>query len=272
MRLRVTHETTYSYGVPANSVTQILHVAPRGHDGQFVVEWRVELNHDTRLRQATDAFGNYIHSFDLVGPIEDLTVTAAGVVETDDTNGVVRGAVERFPPALYLRDTDLTTSDVNIRQFAGKIAAQQSGQIERLHALNAAILKEMRFDSAVTDTTTLAAEAFAASHGVCQDFAHIFIAAARHLGAPARYVGGYLYQPDGDNQVAGHGWAEAYVDDLGWVAFDPAHGRSANDAYVRVAVGLDYLGAAPVRGARQGGDEERMDVRVRVEDIGAGRS
>ena len=272
MRLRITHETTYTYGVPANSVTQILHVAPRGHDGQFVVEWRVELNQDTRLRQATDAFGNYVHSFDLVGPIDNLTLTAAGVVETDDASGVVRGAVERFPPAIYLRTTDLTKSDTKIRRFADKLAAEQSSEIDRLHALNAAILKEMRFDTGATDTTTAAADAFAAGHGVCQDFAHIFIAASRYLGTPARYVGGYLFQPDGAEQEAGHGWAEALVGDLGWVAFDPAHGTSATDAYVRVAVGLDYLGAAPVRGSRQGGDDEKMEVRVLVEDIGAGRS
>jgi len=268
MRLRITHETTYKYLTPANSVTQLLHVMPRGHDGQFVVEWRVELDHDCRVRMATDAYGNYVHSFSLAGPVESLTILAAGEVETEDTSGVIRGEVERFSPTVFLRETQLTKCDTALARFAEKTAAGKSDRLSRLHAINTAILDRMRFDSRVTDTTTPAGDAFRASHGVCQDFAHIFIAAARHLKIPARYVGGYLYHPQTEDQEAGHGWAEALVDDIGWIAFDPAHGRSATDAYVRVAVGLDYLGAAPVRGARHGGTEETMSVRVVVEDIG----
>ena len=73
---------------------------------------------------------------------------------------------------------------------------------------------------------------------------------------PARYVGGYLKRSDGVvGQEAGHAWAEAFVPDLGWVAFDPTNGISATDAHVRVSVGLDYLGAAPVRGTRHGGGD-----------------
>ena len=92
---------------------------------------------------------------------------------------------------------------------------------------------------------------------MCQDLSHIFIAAARSLGVPARYIGGHFHRNDGvTEQEAGHAWAEAFVPDLGWVAFDPTNGISATDAHVRVAVGLDYLGAAPVRGTRQGGGAE----------------
>jgi transglutaminase-like putative cysteine protease len=112
---------------------------------------------------------------------------------------------------------------------------------------------------------TTAAEAFALRRGVCQDLTHLFIAAARSLGTPARYIGGYFHRADGIiRQDAGHAWAEAYVPDLGWVAFDPANGICATDAHVRVAVGLDYLGAAPVRGTRYGGGGERLAVAVHV--------
>ena len=101
---------------------------------------------------------------------------------------------------------------------------------------------------------------------VCQDLSHIFIASARSLGVPARYVGGYFFRNDGiTDQDAGHAWAEAFVPDLGWVAFDAANGISATDAHVRVAVGLDYLGAAPVRGMRYGGSGETLTVNVHVE-------
>ncbi|MCC6736738.1 MAG: transglutaminase family protein [Bauldia sp.] len=266
MRLRITHETAYRYATPASSVIQILRMAPRSHDGQFVIDWRVELDRDAGLKQSKDAFGNTLHSFALTGPLDSLTVVATGEVETDDTAGVVRGQVERFPPTVFLRDTRLTEADDAIRAFAAEVAAGGRDRLDTLHLLNSAIRERMTYDTRPTDTTTPATEAFAAAHGVCQDYAHIFIAAARHLEIPARYVGGYLYRPDTLLQEAGHGWAEAMVDDLGWVAFDPANAVSPTEGYVRVAIGLDYLGAAPVRGSRHGGTGETLAVSVRVED------
>ncbi|MGV8839235.1 MAG: transglutaminase family protein [Bauldia sp.] len=266
MRLRITHQTAYRYATPAASVIQILRMSPRSHDGQFVIDWRVELDRDAGLQQTKDAFGNTVHSFALAGPLESLTVVASGEVETDDTAGVVRGQVERFPPTVFLRDTRLTEADDAIRAFAAEVAAGTRDRLDALHRLNGAIHDRMRFDTRPTDATTPATEAFAAAHGVCQDYAHIFVAAARHLAIPARYVSGYLFRPDNPLQEAGHGWAEAMVDKLGWVAFDPANAISPTEGYVRVAIGLDYLGAAPVRGSRHGGTGESLAVSVRVED------
>jgi transglutaminase-like putative cysteine protease len=130
--------------------------------------------------------------------------------------------------------------------------------LERLHQL-------MTYDTDPTHPATTAAEAFALKRGVCQDLTHVFIAAARSLGIPARYVGGYFRRADGvSEQDAGHAWAEAFVPELGWIAFDAANGICATDAHVRVAVGLDYLGAAPLRGAHYGGRGEVLLVNVRV--------
>ncbi|MCV5656205.1 transglutaminase family protein, partial [Escherichia coli] len=86
------------------------------------------------------------------------------------------------------------------------------------------------------------------------------------LGIPARYVGGYFLHADGTiDQEAGHAWAEAYVDGLGWVGFDPANGICPAEQHIRIACGLDYLNAAPVRGSRHGGDGEYLTVKVRVD-------
>jgi transglutaminase-like putative cysteine protease len=87
---------------------------------------------------------------------------------------------------------------------------------------------------------------------------------------PARYVGGYLVQSDGTlSSQAGHAWAEAHVGDLGWVGFDPSNGVCVTESYVRVAIGLDYLGAAPVRGSQAGGQVEALRVDVHTEDMAA---
>jgi transglutaminase-like putative cysteine protease len=180
---------------------------------------------------------------------------------------MVQGAIERFPPGLFLRETSLTEADDAIAAAARRVKADAGPDIlSVLHALVSHLHGGMTFDSNPTSVVTTAREAFALKRGVCQDFTHIFIAAARHLGIPARYISGYFCRADGvTEQDAGHAWAEALVPDLGWVAFDPTNGISATDQHLRVAVGLDYLSAAPVRGAQTGGSGEALSVRVLVD-------
>jgi transglutaminase-like putative cysteine protease len=268
MRIHIRHETAYSYATPATRAIELLRLTPRGYDGQFILDWRIDVDHDCRLDQSSDPFGNTLHAFTAEGPMSGLVITAEGQIETTDTSGVVTGQVERFPPQVFLRDTPLTAANAAIREFADSLVSRTSGQdLKMMHAIMGGIRERLRFDVDATDPGTSATEAFAIGHGVCQDFAHIFIAAVRHLGVPARYVSGYLCRSDYIEQQAGHAWAEALIPDLGWVGFDPANDISPTDAYVRVAIGLDYLGAAPVRGVRYGGSGESLAVQVDVADI-----
>jgi transglutaminase-like putative cysteine protease len=267
MRIRISHATSYHYDTPPKSVTQVLRLTPRNHDGQFVVDWRIDVSQDCQVHQHEGAFGNISHVFSADGPFEDLTVTVAGVVDTQDTRGIVGGTIERFPPSLYLRETALTAPDAAIIEFA-EATRQDVGNdtLTLLHALMNRLNAEITFDTEPTQVETTAAEAFAGRRGVCQDGTHIFIAAARHLDIPTRYISGHFFRGDDVTaQDAGHAWAESYVDTLGWVGFDPTNGISPTEAHVRVAVGLDYLGAAPVRGARYGGGGETLKVAVNVD-------
>jgi transglutaminase-like putative cysteine protease len=271
MRLRIWHLTDYRYETPATSVTQMLRLTPRNHESQYVAHWRIDVSTDCWLHQHEDAFGNITHAFTTNGSFQQLAVTVEGEIETRDTQGIMHGTLERFPPSLYLRETALTRTDTNIAGFAAS-CREESGDdalnvlhliLERLHA-------GMAYDTDPTHSATTAAEAFTLKRGVCQDLTHVFIAAARNLGIPARYIGGYFCRGDGINeQEAGHAWAEAFVPELGWVAFDAANGICGTDAHVRVAVGLDYLGAAPLRGARHGGRGEELSVKVRVAQAAA---
>ena len=267
MRIRISHATTYRYDTPPNSVIQMLRLTPRNHDGQYVVAWRVDLSDDCLVHLHEDAFGNITHSFTAEGPFKELSVAVEGEVDTHDTQNVVRGAVERFPPGLFLRETALTQPDAAIIDFADSARAGAGTEpLPLLHGLMNALNREMKFDTDPTHSATTAAEAFALRRGVCQDLTHIFIAAARQLGIPARYVGGHFYRVDGvTEQDAGHAWVEAYVENLGWVGFDPTNGIGTTQAHVRVAMGLDYLGAAPVRGTRFGGSGETLKVAVHVD-------
>jgi transglutaminase-like putative cysteine protease len=270
MRIHICHKTEYRYDAPPGGVIQTLRLTPRNHEGQYVASWRVEVSADCRLHQQEDAFGNIIHAFTAEGPFTALTVLAEGEVETQATDGLVRGGVERFPPTLFLRETPLTRADAAITSFARTARTEgNKDTLAVLHLLLEGLGKEIAYDTDPTNPGTTAVEAFAMRRGVCQDLTHIFIAAARTLDIPARYVGGYFRREDGVIAgEAGHAWAEAFVPDLGWVAFDPTNGICTTEGHVRVAVGLDYLGASPVRGTRYGGGAEAMEVVTKVDQAG----
>lgn len=269
MRIRIVHDTVYTYEQAARGLIQILRLTPRDHDGQHVREWRIEPSVNGRLTAREDGFGNLVHWFTADDPTDALTVRVTGEIETFETSGIVRGAVERLPDLFYLRDTPLTEASPELKVFADKVAGEgERAPLAILHRLLAAVHGTMSFEPGPTSASTSAAQSFEAGKGVCQDLAHVFLAAARHLDMPSRYVSGYFRRDDGgDDQTAGHAWAEALVPGLGWVGFDPANGLSATEAHVRVAVGLDYLGAAPIRGSRMGGGTETLDVALRVEQV-----
>ncbi len=264
MRIRVSHQTVYEFDQPAKALIQTLRLTPRNHDGQHVVRWRIDVDVDGRLRQGEDAFANITHALDVPGPVSRCVVAVEGEVETHDTAGVVRGSVERFPDTLFLRETDPTRADPAVRSLAEE-AAREAGEdpLSRMHALMARLHTAMAFapDAAAAPD---AGTALASACGCGIDLAHVFVAAARHLGVPARFVSGYACPdvPDGDGGL--HAWGEAHVPGIGWIGFDAVRDICPMGGHVRIAVGLDYWGAAPVRGTRYGGSGERRAETLRV--------
>jgi len=265
MRLRIRHQSVYRYETPPRGVIVKLRLSPRACASQSIGNWRIEVCRDCRLVQSEDAYGNIVHCFCVDGPLDQLTTVVEGEVETFDTAGVLRGAVERLPLELFLRETPLTAPSASVRAFAQEVAAARNDTLSRLHELIASTFAVMTLETDAIRAATSAAEAFQRKRGIAQDFAHVFIACARSLEIPARCVSGYLWRADGETeQAAGHAWAEAFVEGLGWVGFDATHGVSPDEAYVRVAAALDYLGAAPIRGAHFSGAGEALDVSVSV--------
>ena len=91
---------------------------------------------------------------------------------------------------------------------------------------------------------------------------------ARLNNIPARYVTGYLYvNEDGDHRGESHAWAELYIDDLGWVGFDPTNNCCPDERYIRIGSGLDAEGAALIRGVSRGVGEESMETSVKISSM-----
>jgi transglutaminase-like putative cysteine protease len=264
MRLNVRHHTVYAYSRPITYAIQTLRLTPRPHEGLSVYRWRVRSDSRKALPSFTDGFGNFVHSHSVNRLHETSTIFVDGEVETRDTGGIVRAAPETFAPLFYLRGTALTAATGEIPDFA-QFAVAGATPMDRLMSLMDAVKIRVIYRSGITHPATTAAEALGCGVGVCQDHAHLFIAAARHMGFPARYVGGYVWTGDDPNEPqASHAWAEAYVADIGWIGFDASHGTRATEAHIRTAIGLDYWSAAPIRGIRRGEAEEKLDVEVQV--------
>jgi transglutaminase-like putative cysteine protease len=267
MRIRISHEIKHRFAPPARMLIQNLRLTPSGFDSQYIRGWRISLDIDAALRQGEDAHGNILSSFSHHGePLEQLNVLASGEVETSDAAGVVRGSVERLPAEMYLRDSPLAHANGALRAFAAKAAAGATGPLDAMHGLMNAVNEALTLATDSAEPGATAAEAFALEKGQARDFAHVFIAGARFLRTPARYVCGYCIG-DEDMAPGAHVWAEAHVPVLGWVAFDPTVAICADERYVRTAVGYDGQDTAFVRSS-QGGVEDKVDSAIRIEQAG----
>lgn len=265
MRIQIDHTTVYRYTEPPRRLLQLLRLTPSSFVGQSVLEWRVDVDCDARLREARDGYGNVTHMLYVEQPTQKLSVSVTGQVLTESHAGIVRGLTGDLPPQVFLRSTELTAPGPHLRKFASELERSRRSTLDLLHQLNTGLNSRLRFDAQATNPETAAEDAFSAGQGVCQDFAHIFVSLARQLRIPARYISGHFHRRDGAQvQLAAHAWAEAWVEDLGWVAFDPAHGLSKDEHYVRIACGLDYREASPISGARLGGGDEQLAVEVHV--------
>ena len=273
MLIKVSRASTFTFEPPVRSLIQVLRLTPRNFEGQHVMGWRIDVDTDCQLSTTEDAFGNITHTFSLDETVAELTLLIEGEVRTFDTAGVVRGTLERFPPELYLRTTGLTTPDDILRSFALDCSSEGKEPLDRLHLLMRAVHARMTVEAEESgdEECVTAATALATSRGSARDLSHLFVACARVLDIPARYIAGYMVADDagaGDRQ---HAWAEAHVDKLGWVAFDPLSKCCPSERHVRVACGLDVQGAMPIRSSRSLGSAETMVNRIRILDAQAGR-
>lgn len=263
MRLKIVHRTEYRYDAPVTYALQRLRLAPQTAPFQQVRDWRLQISGAEDEVRFVDHFGNDTRLVSFDGRAEMISIVAAGEVETSDAGGVV-GPHRGFAPLwLFLRETALTEPGEGVQELAAGVAP--AGDIERLHALMLTIAERIAYRPGATEAHTTAENALSLGAGVCQDHAHVFCAAARLLGFPARYVSGYLMMEGVERQAASHAWAEAHVESLGWVAFDAANGISPDERYVRLACGLDYRDAAPVSGIRLGSAQEVLAVDLTVE-------
>lgn len=267
MQLSIRHVTRYSYDQPVAYGLQELRLTPKSRTTQVVERWRTTVTGGQVAARFEDQHMNTVELVVFDAGVREIEIVCDGEVETRDNAGILGPHAGFAPLWLFERATDLTRAGNGVRKLIGGLTAEHDGELAQCHALMHRVAEAVRYDIGHTDAATSAEDAVAAGHGVCQDQTHVFLAGARALGIPARYVSGYLMMTDRVEQDAAHAWAEAHVPNLGWVGFDIANGVCPDERHVRVATGLDYREAAPVHGLRyaDGGAPAREELAVEVQ-------
>ena len=264
MKLNIEHNTHYRYAQPVQRSIQYLRLTPQDSPHQRILSWQLSLPDDAV--RTTDAFGNVLHVLTLDEPHQAITIRVLGEVEIED--GVEDRALGHLSPLVFLRHSPLTQPDDAIQAFALRYHQPQA-VLSGLEHLMGELLLKMPYSPGSTRVTDSAAEAFAAGSGVCQDHTHVFLSCCRSLNIPARYVSGYLYSED-STHVATHAWAEVWVEER-WHSFDVTNNTRMPNQHLKLAVGIDYLDACPVRGMRLGGGCEDMSAIAAVQMMPTGQ-
>ena len=259
-RFVLSERICYHYSAPVANLRQRLKVIPPARHGrQRRRHWRLTVDgaRASSTRTELDAFGNFTVEM-RVPRVDDTVVFVLEVdVETGTFDPPPRGGVD----PMDLDYTRLTAPTPLVAQVA---SAAGGGDVA---ALCAAVHRSIEYQWGVTGVRTTAAEALAGGRGVCQDYAHIMLAACHLMGLPARYVSGHLAGEGGS-----HAWVEVFERDPtrpeSWIpqGWDPTHNRRADDDYLVVAVGRDYADVAPLTGSYDGaGVSNVLDVDKRLQ-------
>ena len=269
MRLSIRHTSRYRFDEPVIHALQRLRLTPKATQGQRIVSWTMNHENAALELEYEDQHHNTVSLLSVAEQAEEVAIECEGVVETNDSAGVIGRHSGHLPLWSFLTQTKLTRPGPAMRAMLERSgvakASNERDGLESLHALSAAVRDNVAYTIGATDVDTPGEGAAERGAGVCQDHAHIFLGAARAAGVPARYVSGYLMMNDRIDQEASHAWAEAHVSGLGWVGFDISNGISPDTRYVRVATGRDYRDAAPVTGISFGSRSEALNVEIAVE-------
>ena len=250
MKIKINHTTTYSYESVVPKLIQCLKLYPTSCNNQSILEWEIKSSSGKIVDSHTDALGHKIVNIFNNNLNGKLKITSRGVVKTRDFSGVVKGLKEKVNPLCFLRETSLTKPCANVEKICKMAKKKKSDLISFIHRLNLIVSDSIKYSEGSTNTSTSSKQALRQGRGVCQDFAHILISAARFMNLPARYINGFLLEDLNSGENSTHAWTEIYIEELGWVAFDPSHKKCIDQTYVRVSAGLDFLDASMIKGIK----------------------
>lgn len=287
----IRHVTRFGYEFPVRFARCNLRLAPIDYDGQKVLSHKLDIDPAADVRPG-HASGYPVDTTRVViaRPATTLVIESEARLVVDrpapaavpgdptiaEAAAAARGVADLGPmaPANYLYPSPLIAAFPEIAAWCAEELRPARGVVEACLALARAIKAQFTYDGSATELDTSPAEAFAARHGVCQDFAQIMISGARSAGLAAAYVSGYLrtLPPPGKPRLVGadatHAWVLVWCGGKrGWIGFDPTNGVTMGPDHIVTGIGRDYADVSPIDGIFLGREGQRIDVSVDVEPL-----
>jgi len=282
---RIHHRTVYRYSEAVTFCQNLTHLTARGTPSQPEPQSYLRIHPEPEvIDRHTDGFGNPIEFFSLDEPHRELTL--------DVTHRIPLTPISLPDPA-GTTSWELVRQELTAPRHAAALDARQFGFASRYVPLGAEyeqlalraftphrpileaalelthqIYAQFTYDPRATTITTPVAEVLKLRRGVCQDFAHLQLAALRSIGLSARYVSGYLATkpPPGKERLVGadatHAWIAVYCGEAGWVGLDPTNDMAESERHIVLAWGRDYDEVSPVKGVILGGGQHTLHVTV----------
>ena len=284
MAYSVRHITSFCYAPAVRESVMEVRMQPRTDFRQRCLSFSLTIEPRANMMVYRDFYGNTVHNFDIPERHESIEVVTQAIVDVLPMRDVDPALVEDWDELdRRVAQTDywemmvpshFATPSVLLDKLAEELDLRRRGNpLELLRELNSKLYEKFDYAPNTTEVDSPIDDALQSRRGVCQDFAHIMITLVRQLKIPCRYVSGYLYHEDKsmDRSPAGatHAWVEAYLGELGWVAFDPTNNLEGCDRHVRVALGRDYSDVPPTRGVYKGEAESELSVLVTVTPVDA---
>jgi transglutaminase-like putative cysteine protease len=274
MLLRIDHETRLSYSAPVRESVIETRTAPPSQDDQTVLGYKLRVTPPSPVTGYRDGFGNRVDLFNLLTPTTEIAIRASACVRVQRSQ--LHDRLREVPwlpeegrqmeAMEFLRPSPQVDFPSSVRAFASAVPIDDCVTVRDVaEGIMRAIRTHLRYEKSVTAAHTRVSESLELGRGVCQDFAHLYLATARLRGLPARYVSGYIHQP---GELATHAWVQIWAGTaLGWVNLDPTLGRWVESDHVVTAVGRDFSDVPPNRGVWKGDAVETISVAVSVQPV-----
>lgn len=275
MLLRVLHETKLSYTEPVAETIFEVRMAPPSDEDQTSLGYHLRTLPAAPVTIYRDGFGNRVDLFNILKPYRELVIRATSIMRMHRAEpATARLERVRFEPdhddfrtastIEYLLPSPLVARTSELDEFVTGLPACEGSMAAVVAGLMAAVRSRLAYEKKVTTASTPVGEALRLGRGVCQDFSHLFLAACRGIGLPARYISGYIHLP---GEVATHAWCQVWAGHAGWVDVDPTHGTYPANDHVKIAIGRDYSDVPPNQGLWKGRAREAIGVSVKVDAI-----